>query len=237
MRKILAVVCVVLFCGTAYAAKYPEMGICTGEKVRLRESPSSKGKIIGLVQPDRNRFVVLDEVRSGGQKWYKIDHPTKAGTAYVAAEYVEITPVGNVFAEVRLTFGVYPEKTRAIFERPSWKIQQGWDGSQALEIKDNYAFNYNEDGIWSAVVFYNGEKAIAGICTGDKPEKLLALGMPASELDMEYGEEDDDLLEGSWEMTNEDTGEKITFMFSGKSKEDSKIDYLEFYRPAKQAYR
>ena len=54
---------------------------------------------------------------------------------------------------------------------------------------------------------------------------------------MEYGEEDDDLLEGSWEMTNEDTGEKITFMFSGKSKEDSKIDYLEFYRPTKQVYR
>lgn len=231
------VLCVVIFCGTAYAAKYPEMGICTGAKVRLRESPSSKGKIIGLVKPDRNRFVVLGEVRSGGQKWYKIDHPTKKGTAYVAADYVEITPVGNVFAEVRLTFSVYPEKTRAIFERPSWKIQQGWDGSQALEIKNSYAFNYNEDGIWSAVIFYYGEKAIAGIRTGDKPEKLLALGMPASELDMEYGEEDDDLLEGSWEMTNEDTGEKITFMFSGKSKEDSKIDYLEFHRPTKQAYR
>ena len=237
MRKILVVLCVVIFCGTAYAAKYPEMGICTGAKVRLRESPSSKGKIIGLVKPDRNRFVVLGEVRSGGQKWYKIDHPTKKGTAYVAADYVEITPVGNVFAEVRLTFGVYPEKTRAIFGRPSWKIQQGWNGSQALEIKDSYAFNYNEDGIWSAVIFYYGEKAIAGIRTGDKPEKLLALGMPASELDMEYGEEDDDLLEGSWEMTNEDTGEKITFMFSGKSKEDSKIDYLEFHRPTKQAYR
>ncbi len=237
MRKILAVLFVVLLCGTAYAAKYPAMGVCTGKKVRLIESPSSKGKIIGLVQPDRNRFVVLGEVYADGLKWYLIDHPTKKGTAYVAAEYVEITPVGNVFAEVRLTFGVYPEKTRAIFGRPSWKTQQGWDGSQALEIKNNYAFNYNEDGIWSAVVFYYGEKAIAGIRTGDKPEKLLALGMPASELDIEYDEEDDDLLEGSWDMTNEDTGEKITFMFSGKSKADSKIDYLEFYRPTKQVYR
>ena len=237
MKRILAVLCVLLFCGTAYAAKYPEMGICTGEKVRLRESPSTKGKIIGLVKPDRNRFVVLDEVHSGGQKWYKIDHPTKKGTAYVAAEYVEITPVGNIFAEVRLTFGVYPEKTRAIFGRPSWKVQQGWEDSQKLEIKDSYALYYNEDGIWCAIVFLDGDKAIAGIRTGDRPQKLLALGMPDSELDMKYGEEDDDLPEGRWEMTNEATGESITFMFSGRSKEDAVIDYLEFSRPTKKAYR
>ena len=231
MRKILAVLCLLLCCGSAYAAKFPEMGICTGERVRLRQSPGMNGKSLGFVEPHRNRFVVLGETRADGMKWYKIDHPTKKGTAYIAADYVEITPVGNVFAEVRLTFGVYPEKTRAIFGRPSWKTQQVWGSSQELEIKDSYAFTYNEDGIRRAIVFLYGEKAIAGIRTGDRAQKLLALGMPASELDVEYGEEDDDLAEGRWTMTNEVTGESISFMFSGKNKDDAVIDYLEFDRP------
>ena len=69
--------CLVLLCGTAYAAKYPEMGICTGEKVRLRDSPSSKGKIIGLVQPDRNRFVVWMKSVPAGRSGTRSTIPRK----------------------------------------------------------------------------------------------------------------------------------------------------------------
>ena len=224
MRKILAVLVVLWFCGSAYAAKFPEMGICTGERVRLRQSPGMKGKFLGFVEPDRNRFVVLGEVHADGMKWYKIDHPTKKGTAYIAADYVEITPVGNVFAEVRLTFGVYPEKTRAIFGPSVGK------GSEHLGIYERYNFWYNEDGIWTASVMHPDGKAIAGIHIRDKPEKLLALGMPASNLDIEYDEEYD-IFSGSWEYKNKETGERIYFEFSGKTREDVAINALDWYRP------
>ena len=226
MRKILALLCVVLFCGSAYAAKYPEMGICTGEKVRLIESPSSKGKIIGLVKPDRNRFVVLGEVHSGGQKWYMIDHPTKRGTAYVAAEYVEITPVGNVFAEVRLTFGVYPEKTRAIFGRPLG------NGSQHLGERERYNFWYDENGIWSVSVMHTDEKAIAGIRISDNARKLLTLGMPESALHVELDDDDEaGYPMSNWIYDNEGAGEHIYFQFSDENGDgEFLIDNLSWYR-------
>ena len=74
MRKILAVVCVLIFCGTAYAAKYPAMGVCNAERVRLRASPGTKGKFLGFVEPGRNRFVILGEAYSDSYSfWYDKD--------------------------------------------------------------------------------------------------------------------------------------------------------------------
>ena len=224
MRKLLAVLVVLCCWGTAFAAKFPEMGICTGERVRLRQSPGTKGKFLGFVEPDRNRFVILGETRADGMKWYKIDHPTKKGTAYIAADYVEITPVGNIFAEVRLTFGVYPEKTRAIFGPSVGK------GSEHLGIYERYNFWYNADGIWTASVMRPDGKAIAGIHIGDKPEKLLALGMPASNLDIEEDEEYGG-FSGNWTMKNADTGERIYFQFSGSTREEVAIDCVDWDRP------
>lgn len=205
----------VLFCGTAYAASYPEMGVCTGERVRLRESPSTKGKFLGFVEPDRNRFVVLGEVNADGMKWYKIDHPTKKGTAYIATAYVEITPVGNIFAEVRLTFGVYPEKTRALIGTSLYFDNEDFEDieSQCLRDKERYSFTYNDDGIWSARVMKDRKKAIAGIHVGDSVRKLLALGMSESEIDTDDDEERFDVP--SWGFDNNDESERISFSYDG----------------------
>lgn len=166
MRKILAVVCVMIFCGTAYAAKYPAMGVCTAERVRLRASTGTKGKFLGFVEPDRNRFVILGEAYADGMQWYKIDHPTKKGTAYVAAQYVEADPVGSEFAEVRLTFGIYPEKTIAIFGKPSYS------SPEFVSYSDSYSFWYDKDDLSQASIQEDAEKALAGIHVGDKAEKL-----------------------------------------------------------------
>ncbi len=213
MRKVFALLLLLLFCGSAYAAKFPEMGICTGERVRLRQSPGTKGKILGVVEPDRNRFVILGETRADGMKWYKIDHPTEKGTAYIAADYVKITPVGNVFAEVRLTFGVYPEKTRALIGKSLYFDNEDFQDldSECLRDKDRYSFIYNKDGIWNARIMRKSEKSIAGIHIGDRVRKLFALGMSEDELDTDDSEERYDVP--AWTLENENGSENVTFSY------------------------
>ena len=209
MRKFLAVLCVLIFCTTAYAAKYPAMGVCNADRVRLRASPGTKGKFLGFVEPDKNRFVLLGEARADGMKWYKIDHPTKKGTAYIAADYVEVMPVGSEFAEVRLTCGNYPEKTIAIFGKPSYSSEK------FVSYSDSYSFWYDKNGLYQASIQKDKKKAIAGIHVGDKAEKLSPLGIPVDALEVWAGVEFD-FPYGDYVYKDKDSDEQIVFVFVGR---------------------
>ncbi|MBQ6775230.1 MAG: SH3 domain-containing protein, partial [Synergistaceae bacterium] len=66
---------------SAFASGYPDYGFSTGNGVRLRESPSTDSKILGRVD-ESSMLVLLGEVKAGGKTWYKVEHPTKRGTAW-----------------------------------------------------------------------------------------------------------------------------------------------------------
>ena len=184
MKKLLAVLCVMVFCGSASAMEFPELGVCQGDNVRLRERPGTQGRVIGRADMG-TRFVILGETKAGGKTWYKIDNPTKAGNAYIAAEYVNgwyslgKIATGKDFAEVRLTFGITPEKTRLLLGKP--KDERAEDEFNDL----TYAgcdLSY-EEGYLNYVHVHKRGYAMAGIQVGDKAEKLERLGLPD-----EYGE-------------------------------------------------
>lgn len=78
-----------LLCSSAPEAEYPELGVCTGDNVRLREDPGTDGKIIGRADTG-TQFVILGEV-------------------------YRVIPTGKDFADVRIKFGIYQEKARALF--------------------------------------------------------------------------------------------------------------------------
>ena len=53
MRKMLAVLVVLCCCGSAFAANFPEIGICTGERVVcMRERATGKLHELRLIRSD-----------------------------------------------------------------------------------------------------------------------------------------------------------------------------------------
>ena len=130
MRKVVALLpAVMLFCGTAWGASYPELGVCTGDRVRLRESPGTKGKIVGQVDTGRH-LVILGTAKSGGQTWYKVDHSDRKGTAYIISGYVKSCyrlPLEEEFVRLRLDFGVSPAKTKVLLGRNPRVLDEGFE--------------------------------------------------------------------------------------------------------------
>ena len=59
MKKIIALLWLVLFCGSAYAMQYPELGVCHNDSVRLREDPGTDGRIIGRADSDSISHLLL----------------------------------------------------------------------------------------------------------------------------------------------------------------------------------
>ena len=240
MRKIIAVMCVLLFCGTARGMELPNLGVCHGDNVRLRESPGTKGKVIGRADSG-TQFIILGEAKSGGQKWYKIDHPAKKGSAYILAKYVNgwynagDIALGEVFAEVRLKFGITPDKTRALLGRP--------DNVQAEDEFMRFAYpgldiDFEEETL-SYVHIYKRGFTIGGIEFGDDARKLTRLGMPKDEVvnlrakeyeNWDY-EKDGQIGAEGWSYMN-DTGEQIFFGFKyDLEKKEVTIGSITWSRP------
>lgn len=221
MRKVIAVMCVLVLCGTAQAMQYPELGVCTGDNVRLREDPGTSGRVIGRADAG-TQFIVLGEMYVDGQKWYEIDHPTKEGTAYIISRYVNgwynngDIPLGEVCAEVRLKFGITPEKTRALFGKP--ESVQGED--EFTRYKYPGLDVHFESGTLSYVEIRRKGLPIHGIEYGDDARKLISLGMPEDEVadisskDYENWDFDEDGPLGAegWTYKN-DAGEEMFFQF------------------------
>ena len=101
---------------------YPMLGYCTGSNVRLRESPSTKSRILGEVS-DPQELVILGERKVNGQVWYRVDDPFDDREAWISGRYVSRnedsgTPANVTAVKIRSVFGQTPRKTRAIFGRP-----------------------------------------------------------------------------------------------------------------------
>ena len=124
--KILIFVCLLTFCGTAWAEKFPDLGECTGDYVRLRKTPDTKSEIIDQVNKG-DFFILLDVKEVNGEKWYLIDNPTRTGNAWIFGKYVkkyydlkdsEHTPAYVIAMQLRLDYGITPAKTRALYGKP-----------------------------------------------------------------------------------------------------------------------
>ncbi len=240
MKKVIALLLVLVFCGSAQAVMIPTLGVCQGDNVRLRDSPGTKSRIIGKVNAGA-QFIIIGETDYNGQTWYMIDHPAKKGSAYILAKYVGeyyhgnngVIPVDAPLAQVRLTFGVTPEKTRAILGRPS--------SSRTMEDFTELTYpgldlQYNENYLSYVHVTKKGY-AVAGVEVGDSIKKLLALGMPEDNiLDLtqeEYKnwdfEEEGPLGPEGW-MYESPTGESIFFEFNYEGSEIT-VDLITWMRP------
>lgn len=221
---------------SAFGAEYPEIGVCVGDNVRLREDPGTDGKIIGRADPG-TQFVILSEMYSDGQKWYEIDNPTKEGNAFIIARYVNYgwyrgndgaINTGKDFAEVRITFGITPEKTRLLL---------GSDPKVHDETLEYPGINLSYDeGYLSAVELTKKGYAIAGIEVGDPITKLVGMGMPESYIrDLEEArnaKDDDEPVDGPEGWTYESaSGESIFFQFGGNSKGEFIVDMITWSRP------
>ena len=109
--------------GCSFASpEYPALGYCTGSNVRLRESPSTKSRILGEVS-DPQELVLLGERKVNGQVWYRVDDPFDDREAWISGRYVSrnedtVSPANVTAVKIRSVFGQTPRKTRAIFGRP-----------------------------------------------------------------------------------------------------------------------
>ena len=223
MKRFIALLFIILLCETSWAAKYPELGACTGNNVRVRQTPGTDGKIIGRIEDSRNQFVILGEEYDDNQNlWYMIDLPTKKGTAYISARYANYgwyfgndrtIPTGDAFVRVRLTFGIYPEKARALLGRPLKSA------SDSLEYPGCKLW-YNEDSLHRVEISKRGY-TLAGVQIGDSCDKLIALGMP------EYYSDDHE----GWTYTNSETGEEFFFQFNSSNDGEIIIDWMSWECP------
>ena len=87
MKKAFVILWLMVMCSVSFGAEYPELGVCTGDNVRLREDAGTHGKVIGRADSG-TQFVIIDEAYADGQKWYEIAHPFKAGNAFISARFV-----------------------------------------------------------------------------------------------------------------------------------------------------
>ena len=117
--------CVLIFMAhVALAAEYPDIGYCTGNNVRLRESPSTSSNILGNVN-ESAVLILLGHRQVNGQRWYKIEHPAKKGTAWIFGDYIESggsydkdKPSYETLVKIMSDYGLTPDKARAIFGKP-----------------------------------------------------------------------------------------------------------------------
>lgn len=235
MKKFAVILLVMLWCSAAFAETYPEIGICTGDRVKLHARPSTKSRIVGQIDGKRNMFVILDSVQAEGRKWYKIDLPTKKGTAYVDAKSVNYglyyqKPTGEDFVKVRQIFGIYPEKAEAIFGEADLD-------NAGNRIFDNFLLIYDdEDILWQAHI-KNKKFSLCGVHVGDNPRKLLNLGMPKDILDDLESDSDDDeeVVDGpeGWTYRDTATDEEIFFEF-GIDDSGYIIEMITWTRPASE---
>lgn len=238
MKKVIALLWLLVLCGTAFAADYPEIGVCTGTRVRLREDPGTEGRILGLVEDRRHVFVILGEAWVDGQKWYEIDHPTQEGSAYISGQYVRYgwyygRPTGEEFVKVRQMFGIFPEKAQALLGKGR-KDEFGNLNYPGLVLR------YDEEEMLSQVQVEKKGIRLFGIQVGDQLQKLLDLDMSEDargaleEMIHDFHDimnsepEDDEPVDGpeGWSYTNQETGEEVFFGFGLNDKDEPAVEMI-----------
>ena len=150
--KIFVFVFILIFCGTAHAEKFPDLGVCTGNGVRLREDPNTESEIVGQLKKG-DTFILLDVKKVDGNKWYLIDHPSQKGNAWIFGKYVkkyyklkdsEHTPTHDIAMQIRLDYGITSAKTRALWGEPNEILRDVYGNFYGLKY-DSIEINYDYD--------------------------------------------------------------------------------------------
>ena len=192
----LVLLAIALTAGAARGEDYPTLGLCTGNGVRLRSEPSTKdvSNITGRVN-DFDQLILLGETSVDGETWYRVEHPTRRGAAWIFGKYVEPyrgdaagTPAHDMAIQVRMAFGLTPEKARALLGKPKKETKRKFHFDPAnadyLEVILEYpAFRLRYlQGRLRHVEVSGGKASFGEIRVGDRMEKVReALGVPSSE--------------------------------------------------------
>ena len=227
MKKFLCVVLLLACSSAAWAVQFPYIGMCQGDGVRLREDPGD-GEIIGKLNRG-DVFVVIDETFVDGQRWFEIDNPTAKGTAFISGRYVAPEYAGNnnvdtagcrMSAAIQMTFGITPEKARAIHGRE--KDLADGPGEEVLDY-DGFKLYYEDSARLKRVEVESGSMPFGEIHIGDTQEKLLEV--------LGNGIRDpDEYLEG-W-TCNTALGEEIFFEFGVGKNNETVIVFMTWSAPA-----
>ena len=70
-------------------SKYPDFGYCTGDNVRLRESPGTKSKVIGKLN-NMDWMTIFDEKKVKGEIWYLVEPERENLRGWIIGRYVKI---------------------------------------------------------------------------------------------------------------------------------------------------
>ena len=204
MRRFFAVFAAMLFwAGAAWADRipllvhFPAWGICTGSYVRIREDTDTNSKILGRLSQDQ-LVIVLEETLAHGDTWYKIDHPTEAGTAWVFGKYIQAAyeeeyqegPLRQFVVKLSLTLGSTPEKARALFGKPV-KQEREVIGSDNDITRVTLSWNGHTleylGGHLTGVSVTRGKTPFGDFRIGDSVDKLEEiLGKPQDTTDGNY---------------------------------------------------
>lgn len=94
MRKIFALIILILACTASYASDkyerfvaFPAIGTCTGTHVRYRKNPDTKSKILGRINAPQN-VIVLSQKKLKNELWYEIEDPERDSKAWVFGKYI-----------------------------------------------------------------------------------------------------------------------------------------------------
>lgn len=195
--KILVLLLLLTMSSASWAANYPEIGVCRGTNIRLKQFPGPKGKVAGYLNTGRH-IVILSESTVDGQVWYKADHPMKKGNVWLPASYVyrlhQNAETEEEFVGFRLKFGMTPEKARILMGSPL-KAETKHLDYEGLKLW------YDNDRNLERVEISDFGYSVGGVGVGSTKDALHSLGMSG-----ESGE--------VWTLKSK-TGEEIEFRFDG----------------------
>lgn len=169
--------------------EYPTLGLCTGNNVRLRDNPGtgSNSKVVGRAD-DTDQLILLGEKNINGETWYAVDNPNDSGTVWIHGNYVDTykgdaygTPAFKMSLEVRMNFGLKPEKARAMLGEPNKVTHDTFFFDPAgRELKeDTYEFSgcilrYVEGRLRHVEVFEAGLN-FGALSVGESREKIIEI--------------------------------------------------------------
>lgn len=175
--------------------KYPTLGECTADSVRIRNSPNTSAKIIGKLN-EYEQITVLRRVKAKSGIWYEVDNPAGIEEAYVFGKYIapayrqefQRSPAAKLLTDIRLTYGETTEKMRALSERSPQITRRNDDGIHFLlaDWGDYRALYYEGDeeipGRLKSLEVKSGNKPFGNLHIGDSTNKLRReLGNPENE--------------------------------------------------------
>lgn len=178
--------------------KYPTLGMCTGNGVRLRDNPWTNSNVIGRAN-DMDILVLLGERKVNGDIWYAVDNPIDSGTVWISGQYIDTykgdysdTPAFKMSLEVRMNYGIKPEKARALFGEPDKLIKDTFffDTAGRELREDTYEYSgftlrYVEDRLRHVEIF-GGDLKFGALSIGSTREELIKiLGKPEENTDAE----------------------------------------------------